>query len=93
MSEPLKRHSWAPEGFTLRADGVVSSLNTKYCFRKEIPDGETIFENNAGRNYYEPNLSDLIPAIKSISFLEVKLFTNNTTCKYSKVNGKKARMV
>lgn len=89
MSEPLKRHSWAPEGFTLRADGVVSSLNTKYCFRKEIPDGETIFENNAGRNYYEPNLSDLIPAIKSISFLGGETIYDNITCKYSKVNGKK----
>lgn len=79
-SQPLRRHSWAPEGFTLRANGAISPIKALYCFKKGESDGESVYYNNSLRRYYEPALSDLIPAIKNLSIHDGT--TVLTSCEY-----------
>ena len=86
-SQPLKRYSWAPEGFTLRTSETTSALKAIYGFQKGEPDGETIYLTNTKHNYYKPDPTDLIPALKSVSLLEGTSETDLKSAYYSEVAG------
>ena len=44
---PLKRHSWAPEGFVLQTPRGQKALKTEYVYLPLEPDGDKWFEWNA----------------------------------------------
>lgn len=88
QSDPLKRRSWAPEGFTLRAGGTVSALKVQYGFRKENPDGEEKYAYNARHKYYTPDPTALIPSLKSVSLLEGATSARPKQAIYSEAVGK-----
>lgn len=88
LSLPLKRNSWAPEGFTLRAGERCSELKTVYSFRQGKSDAETAYVKNALRNFCEPALTDIIPAPKSVTLLNGKSLIQEDALRYIEVEGK-----
>lgn len=57
---PLKRHSWAPEGFALEYDGKVKELDVKYEFLPTEPVEDFPY------NHMETEVWDMIPSLKSV---------------------------
>ncbi len=66
-SDPLKRHSWAPEGFTLQKGEHVSKLKTSYKFLPLTPDGDKWWEYNHSLTVSPAKVTDIIPSIKNTS--------------------------
>ena len=64
-SSPLKRHSWAPEGFVLQTPGGQKPLKVSYEFLPLEPDGDKWFEWNAAHAASpEVSASMIIPVPK-----------------------------
>ena len=66
-SDPLKRHSWAPEGFTLQKGKHVSKLKTSYEFLPLAPDGDKWWDYNHSLTVSPVKATDIIPGIKNSS--------------------------
>ncbi len=66
-SSPLKRHSWAPEGFTLQKGKDISKLKTRYEFLPLSPDGDKWWEYNHSLDVLPVKATDIIPGIKNTS--------------------------
>ena len=63
---PLKRRSWAPEGFVLRQQGQVRPLPVTYAFLPLPSDGPDRYEANARRSIRPAGPEDIIPLPKQI---------------------------
>lgn len=57
---PLKRQSWAPEGFALEYNGKVKELDVKYEFLPTEPVADFPY------NHMETEVWDMIPSLKSV---------------------------
>ena len=63
-SAALKRHSWAPEGFTLQEGRKLTALNCEYDFLPLPSDGQKWYEYNASFSLTQPNQASIIPLPK-----------------------------
>ena len=64
QSIPLKRHSWAPEGFTLKIGKKITELRTSYEFLPLEPDGYKWWEYNHSLLVSPVLFNNIIPSIK-----------------------------
>ena len=64
-SSPLKRHSWAPEGFTLKKGNKVRELRTHYEFLPLEPDGDKWWDYNHSLCVSPVPFNSIVPAIKN----------------------------
>lgn len=64
-SSPLKRHSWAPEGFTLQDGRKLTKLKCEYVFLPLPSDGKKWFEYNESFSLNRPAESAIIPLPKN----------------------------
>lgn len=63
---PLKRHSWAPEGFILKhGDGKEENIEVEYRFLPLENDGQQWYKYNAKFETQKPSASDIIPTLKN----------------------------
>ena len=65
QSSPLKRHSWAPEGFTLKKGNNVRELRTTYEFLPLEPDGDKWWDYNHSLCVSPVPFNSIVPAIKN----------------------------
>ena len=65
QSSPLKRHSWAPEGFTLKKGNKVRELRTHYEFLPLEPDGDKWWDYNHSLCVSPVPFNSIVPAIKN----------------------------
>ncbi len=63
-SDALKRHSWAPEGFTLQKGVKVKALKTDYEFLPLAPDGDKWIEYNRSLEVSPVGAFDMVPSLK-----------------------------
>ncbi len=66
-SDPLKRHSWAPEGFSLQKGTAVKKLSCRYEFLPLAPDGDKWMEYNHSLTVSKTSSLDIIPSLKNRS--------------------------
>lgn len=64
-SDPLKRHSWAPEGFSLQEGTSVKKLSCRYEFLPLEPDGDKWKDYNHSITVSKTSPLDIIPSIKN----------------------------
>ncbi len=69
-SAPLKRHSWAPEGFTLVQDGRKTRLPVRYEFLPLPPADPSWSEANNLENVVPVGEEAMIPALKKVGRLD-----------------------
>lgn len=66
---PLKRHSWAPEGFTLQDGGKLKRLETEYRFLPLPSDGEQWYAYNDSYKLSKPDETAILPLPKSRHYI------------------------
>lgn len=67
-SAPLRRHSWAPEGFTLQDGRKLTKLKCEYVFLPLPSDGRKWYDYNASFNLSQVENTDIIPLPKNSTY-------------------------
>lgn len=67
-ANPLRRQSWAPEGFTLQHGNKLTKLKTEYRFLPLPSDGEKWYAHNASYHLAQPEKTAILPLPKNRNY-------------------------